>query len=120
MTNAKKIDDAVSAHTYYFIKLRVAISEGISQFKPEIIRTDNSCDFGRWLYGEFPKEAVGASLYVEIKELHAQFHREAARILELAIAGRKDEALALLEDHSEIRKCSTVLLAKLNELKDMC
>ncbi len=117
MTIAEKIDEAVSAHTYWFIQLRVAIIEGNSQFKPEIVRTDNNCDFGKWLYGDFPRETVGTALFESIRNLHAEFHVEAARILELAITGKKDEALALLESDSKIRKCSMALIGKLSELK---
>ncbi len=120
MTNVERIDEAVSAHTHWFIKLRVAIIEGSSQFKPEIVRTDTNCDFGNWLYGDFPREVAGSHLLAEIRALHSEFHKEAAHILELAIAGKKDEALSLLDDDSKIRKCSADLLNRLSILKSSC
>ena len=120
MTKIERIEEAVSAHTHWFIKLRVAIIEGSSQFKPDIVRIDTNCDFGKWLYGDFPQEVAGSSLYTEIKTLHSEFHIEAAHILELAIAGNKDEALSLLDDGSKIRKCSADLLNRLSILKSIC
>jgi hypothetical protein len=120
VSNTEKIDNAISAHTNWFIRLRVAISEGISQFKPENVRPDNNCDFGKWLYGDFPQQVKGTPLYSEIKTLHAEFHKEAAHILELALMGKKNEALALVENHSKIRKCSTDLIGKLTQLKSSC
>jgi len=117
VTNADRIEEAVSAHTHWFIKLRVAIIEGSSRFNPDAVRTDTNCDFGKWLYAEFPQEAAGSELFTEIKNLHADFHKQAAHILELAIRGRKDEALMLLEDGAKIRTCSANLIDRLSGLK---
>ncbi len=120
VSNTEKIDNAISAHTNWFIRLRVAINEGTSQFSPENVRPDNNCDFGKWLYGDFPPQVKGTPLYSEIKTLHAEFHKEAAHILELALKGKKNEALALVENSSKIRKCSTELIGKLTKLKSSC
>jgi hypothetical protein len=120
MSYTEKIDSAVSAHTNWFIKLRMAINEGQSQFSPENVRPDNNCEFGKWLYGDFPSKAKSTPLFLEIKTLHGEFHREAARILELALQGKKSEALGLLENTSKIRRCSTDLITKLTQLKSIC
>ncbi len=120
MTNAEKIDAAISAHSEWFIKLRVAINEGTSQFKPETVRTDNQCEFGKWLYGKFPAELKESESFSQIKKLHAEFHREAGSILALALAGKRQEALAGMDANSNIRKCSTALVRSLNSLKSSC
>jgi hypothetical protein len=117
MDEKTQIDDAIHAHTQWFIKLRVAIDRGSSEFNPDVVKTDNNCIFGKWLYGDFPASKKGTVLYSEIKDLHAKFHAEAARILALAIAGQKDVALAGMETDSHIRQISAALMAKLNDLK---
>ena len=117
---AEKIDAALKAHSEWFIRLRMAVEQGTSTFDPGIVATDNHCEFGKWLYGDFPQEWKGLPLFTEIKGIHKQFHIEAARILRLAIGGKKEEALASLGVGTPVRKISTDLVTKLYKLKTMC
>ena len=57
-----------------------------------MVRTDNACDFGKWLYGDIAEELKASDHYKQIVKLHADFHIEASRILSLALAGKKAEA----------------------------
>lgn len=117
MDPKQSIDAAVDAHTKWFTRLRMAIETGSSDFKPETVRPDNLCDFGKWLYHEYPSAIKNDPLYPQIKQLHAEFHRQAAEILGLAISGKKTEAQRLLEDSSKIRKTSLDLITALRTLK---
>jgi hypothetical protein len=117
MDNGEKVDAAINAHTNWLVRLRVAIENGTSEFKPEIVKTDDNCEFGKWLYGDFPESFMGKPIYQVIKELHADFHRQAAIILELALAGEKEKAIELMKLDGEFRKHSLSLIMKLNQLK---
>ena len=116
---AEKVDAALKAHAEWFVRLRIAVEQGSSAFEPGMVATDNHCELGKWLYGDFPQEWKGLPLFKDIKETHGQFHVEAARILRLAIGGKKEEALAALGVGTVIRKISTNLVGKLYKLKAM-
>jgi len=113
----RQIDAAVNAHGKWITELRIAIEEGSSVFDPEIVRTDNSCDFGKWLYDDFPKSPESLELFDDIRETHAKFHRKAAHILQLAISGRAPEALKLMDYQGEFMRLSGELILLLKGLR---
>jgi hypothetical protein len=113
----QKIDAAAAAHGQWLTRLRTAIETGTSEFKPQVVATDNACDFGKWLYGEFPAALRGTPAYEAIRTAHAKFHASAAKILQLAIDGRKGEALKLMDPQGEFMTLSGSLLLKLRALK---
>ena len=119
MDQKEKIDAAIEAHIQWYAHLRMAVTLASSGFKPEVVRTDNNCEFGKWLYGNFPTQGNLLPLYQEIKELHARFHIEAGKILELALQKKREEALTLMDFNSEFKKISTALIEKMNHVKKL-
>lgn len=111
------INKAIEAHGQWFTRLQQAIQNGTSEFKPEIVKTDNNCVFGKWLYGEFPIAMRSLPVYTIIKDLHAQFHQEAAKILDLGLKGKKEEALKLMAAGSPFKMLSGKLVLTLQSLK---
>lgn len=111
------VDNAINAHTMWLIRLRKSINQGSSEFKPETVKPDNNCEFGKWFYSELAKTHQNTPIYAEIKNLHARFHKQAAAILELALKGKKKEAEMEMEATSEFKKLSLQLIGKLNTLK---
>jgi hypothetical protein len=87
------INLAIAAHEAWKTRLLSAIQTGSSEWTPRTIKTDNQCDFGKWLYG-CPLEERSSPHYSIVKKLHAQFHLEAGRILEIALVGHRDNAIA--------------------------
>jgi Chemoreceptor zinc-binding domain len=116
---AEKIEAALKAHSEWFVRLRMAVEERSSKFDPDMVAKDNQCEFGKWLYHDFPKEWQGLPIFKEIMDIHKQFHIEAGRILRLALASKKEEALTALGVGSVIRKVSAELVGKLYKLKAM-
>ncbi len=112
-----KIDAAIAAHGQWLSRLRKAVKDGVSEFRPGEVRSDNQCPFGRWIYGGFPAELKGSPLFEEVRHVHAQVHVHAATILELALGGRKPDAERLIAPESDFVRISTSLLAKLAALK---
>ncbi len=89
------LDQAIAAHAKWKYRLMEAIDTGKSQWRVSDVRTDNSCNFGKWLT-ELPLTERLSANYKKVRTLHAEFHGLAADVLELALAGRKEEATAAM------------------------
>lgn len=108
---------AIAAHGQWKQRLRDAAATGKSEWKPEIVRTDNACDLGKWIYGEARTAMPGHPAVEEVRKLHADFHREASTILDLALKGKKAEAEAAMALGSNYSKVSTALVNALKKLQ---
>jgi hypothetical protein len=113
----EQLDAAIHAHSRWITQLRIAIEDGTSEFDPELIRADNKCDFGKWLYDDFPKEAENRAIFDEIRARHAAFHRTAAQILRFALSGRREEALKLMDLGGDFMHISSALILNLRALR---
>jgi len=91
MTDRAALTAAIAAHGAWKRRLAAAITSGTDVSTPDRVRVDNACDFGKWLYGADLATRTDPH-YAEIKDLHAQFHRAAADVLAMALAGRKTDA----------------------------
>ncbi|HTT32862.1 MAG TPA: CZB domain-containing protein [Methylomirabilota bacterium] len=97
MVNLEVIQKALAAHGSWKARLRQAIGSGKFEVGAETVKLDNQCEFGKWLYGtELSAVEKQTEHYVTVKKLHAQFHQEAAKVVELATSGQKDKAEAAI------------------------
>ena len=112
--NARPIDKAIGAHGAWKQKL-IEVTEGHhSDLKVETVRADDACEFGKWLYS-LPSSARTTEAGKRVHSLHADFHKTAADVLELALAGRKEETHAALSRGSQFALLSSKLtLAMVN------
>lgn len=118
MTNADEIEKAISVHERWKAHLDAAIHMGKMDEPVESIRQDNQCDFGKWLYGPtFTFMDAAASHYGTVKTLHAEFHKTAARVVELASGGKKAEAEKMMANGGEYAEISGRLLQAMTEWK---
>ncbi len=113
---AQQIEAAIAAHMQWLARLRTAIAQRTSEFTPAVVRFDNQCAFGRWLYQGIPGAPRGSPVFEEIRRVHAQFHEQAAAILQLAVAGRKAEAERLMSPRGEFMTISGGLILRLRAL----
>lgn len=88
---ADGISKAIPAHGAWKRRLADAIASSRSEYSVEVVRTDNQCEFGRWLYG-LPDAEQASPECAKVRDLHAKFHLEAAKTLALALAGNREEA----------------------------
>jgi hypothetical protein len=95
MNTAEALDRAIAAHAKWKYRLMEAIDTGKSQWHVGDVRTDSACEFGKWLLS-LPLSQRLSQHSKQVRALHAEFHGLAASVLELAIAGRKDEAAAAI------------------------
>jgi methyl-accepting chemotaxis protein len=91
MTKTECINHAIAAHGMWKTRLRKAIETGKSEWTVDSVQRDDVCEFGQWLHSSAPGEQMSEQWH-KVKDLHAEFHKEAARVLALALAGRQAEA----------------------------
>jgi hypothetical protein len=105
METKEQITKGIGAHGMWKQRLVDAINTGVSEWTPAIVKQDNQCEFGKWLYSCSAAEKQSPH-YEKIRELHAQFHKEAAQILDLALTGKKQDAEARIAANSDYRNLS--------------
>ena len=107
----KKIDRAIFEHSRLKFHLKNTIETAQSDFKHEEIKDHHACPLGEWL--DSPEGQILPS-YAELTEIHKNFHEEAAKILDLALQGQKNEAkLGIQPLTSKFSKLSSQLVNKL-------
>lgn len=112
----EQIDRALIAHGAWKQRLFQAIQTGKSEFNPTIVQTDNRCEFGAWLYSQ-SGEVRQSPQWNKVRQLHADFHREAARVLTLALQGRRKEAEAAVAAGSVFHQLTGQLTVALGQWK---
>jgi hypothetical protein len=118
MAYSDEIDKAIAAHGMWKQRLLEAITSGSSEFGVGQIQVDNRCDFGKWFYG-LPPALRETDQDQKIQKLHAAFHREAARVLDLALKGRKDEAMQALSPGNPYARLTGQLTIALTQWKQI-
>ena len=96
MVTKELIEEALESHVQWKKRLKSAIVSGKSEFNIGTISKDNVCQFGQWLY-TVSQEEMKTEEFKKVQELHAEFHKVAGDILSLALAGKKEDAIAQLE-----------------------
>ena len=107
---------AIEAHIKWKSRLESYI-QGTSKedLKVEVVCRDDQCPLGKWIYSTGGERFGTVDTFGEMKGQHALFHQCAGRILESAQAGKKEEAMRLLQYGDYVRASEQVkrLLAKL-------
>jgi len=88
-------------------RLKTAIATRKSDVPVAKVCQDNQCEFGKWLYALDGRKRT--SRWQCVKAHHADFHKEASAVLQLALEGRKDEATARLSESSKFAVISSQL-----------
>lgn len=115
MAHKDEITKAIAAHGMWKTRLTQAIESGKMDTPVDTVRMDDQCAFGKWLYGvSLDLQGTTSAQYEEVKKLHAQFHRVAAQVVELALSGKKHEALQLMSLDGEFTKISSKLTAAMS------
>ncbi len=97
MLDTQEIDKAVGAHGMWKARLKAGVATGKMDTPAATIRVDNECAFGKWLLGQtLTASDKGTADYKTVKDLHAQFHKVAGQVAELATSGKKEAAETLL------------------------
>lgn len=110
MASIEELDKAIGAHGSWKTRLKTAIETGKIEVSIDTIKVDNQCAFGKWFYGSTlnPQDKTSTH-YKTVKELHAEFHKIAAKVAELAINGKKSDAEKMMAVGGEYSKISSKL-----------
>lgn len=110
MSIRAQIKNAVGNHGKWKNELKKAIETGKIDVQISSIQADDQCSFGKWLHGPVITEQEKKSAYYdEVRQLHAAFHKAAAKCAQLALAGKKDGARRMLEPTGEFTVASAAL-----------
>ena len=94
--NANVVSDimasALEAHRAWRTRLQQAIDTGTSTTPVEVAGKDDRCALGKWLHGPDPFRDREPGVWQTLHDLHEQFHRNTAKILELATSGQTKQA----------------------------
>ena len=111
-----KIDKAIVAHGRWKVNIRDAIKTGSSTFNLENVGLDNLCDFGKMLYSLTPAEKATTD-FEKLRTMHAEFHRETAKIMKSAVSGNKASAEKAIEVGTTYNNLSSELINLLSNWK---
>ena len=107
MSFKDEITKGIGAHGLWKARLHAAIDSGKVDDNIADVHRDNVCSFGQWLYGaSIPAEVRGSSNYAQVRNLHADFHQCAGKVLMLTKNGKKNEAEAMMGTSGEFTRIS--------------
>jgi hypothetical protein len=114
MVDADKITKFVAAHAKWKHHLKMAIDTAQSDETADEVAHDDRCEFGQWLLS-LPKGDQSTAQWQKVRALHAEFHKAAANVLAMALAGKKEEAAAEMAFGGNFAKVSANLTVAMTE-----
>jgi hypothetical protein len=132
-TMIQHIEKARKAHLTQLQKVQFLVKGIPLDVEPTSV-SKYKCVFGSWLYADesFIKKALGASLFTEVEELHAQWHEEYQKIYQIyyvdsggilsKLLGRQGKVSTLEQDKAqtyltEIEQTTEALIRKIDVMK---
>lgn len=112
----QEITKYIGQHSAWKARLREAIDKGSHSWNVPDVRRDDQCEFGKWLRS-LPSSARSNEHCQNVENLHADFHREAARVLELVDTGKKDQADEAMDLKGSFTAASTKLTQEMMQWK---
>lgn len=107
--------DAISAHVNWKLRIHALLTGKLPEkLDPSLITRDNVCELGKWLNSD-GKQEIPSALHAELLAVHADFHREAARIVGGFYAGHKI-GLEAIEMDSAFGKMTTKIVGILSKI----
>ncbi len=110
----EQVEDAIDMHHTWLFRLKQAVETGRSEYSVANVARDDLCSIGEWLYETMAPELRASPFFAITRERHAVFHRSAARLLSLALAGDPN-VTASLERGGDFQMVSALLLDALED-----
>jgi len=92
----EQIQMAIGVHEKWKDRLEQTIASGESNLTVEKVRCDNKCALGMWLYSGGMADANHDPAFIQVRQLHQEFHVTSSRVLGLALAKQRGPAQKLL------------------------
>lgn len=109
-------DAAIQAHVEWKTKIRAYIMKRDGTVNSSIVRQDNQCALGKWIYGEGSRYS-NLTEYATLKAVHAGFHHVTAQVIEMVNAGKVQQAIEMLKSGSEFMKLSSQCVTLIMQLR---
>jgi len=103
---SKQIKDGLISHRKWKDRAKAAIETGKSEYTVDFVRRDDTGELGKWLYQTISPEDKASPHYLPVKEIHAKFHIELAKVFDLALKGQKEKATRALGLGSDFARVS--------------
>lgn len=114
--NPMNIDDAISAHSSWKMKLSAYLSHPDRSLKAATVGASNGCELGKWLNGEGHKYSKLPE-FAKLVADHARFHKAAAGVVEKADTGQRVTEEIALGSKSEFASASAAVVKSLMAMK---
>ncbi|MBP1771474.1 MAG: uncharacterized protein H6P99_637 [Holophagaceae bacterium] len=109
-----EIEKAIGTHALWKGRFKAALEARRPMAFREAIAADDQCDFGIWLRGpDLSAEERASEIVRAIEGLHAEFHRAAAQVVDLAEAHREFEVGLSVSPGGAFHEASAALLEAL-------
>lgn len=108
-----EIRHAVESHAEWKARISRVIQSGEADMKVEDVCQDQRCRLGHWLYS-LDEPAKATFRWRCVRDVHADFHREAAKALKVALAGDRKAARAAISHTSAFGLVSARLISELS------
>lgn len=118
MSNKQALVMAVGTHGLWKTRLREAVSTGKLDVSVSEVSAEGKCAFGKWLLDPATSQDLVSSHGQTVRRLHAEFHKIAGNIAQLAISGKKREADNLLVENGEFANASARLTRAMMAWRD--
>jgi hypothetical protein len=106
---------AILAHANWKLRIHSLLSgRSIEKLDPAIVARSNECDLGRWLLSDV-RNVIPRAQHAELLTVHADFHREAARIVREAYGGQ-DLGRKAMEQDTAFGKLTTRIVGILSKI----
>lgn len=112
-------NSAIQAHIDWKMKLTNYIAKPDGTLDSKVVCKDNNCALGKWIHGAGSEHRdSNPTVFDSLKSSHAEFHRTAGEVVELANAGRKKEALVLVSPTGQYGAVSKRTVGLIEKLRD--
>ncbi len=113
-------NSAIQAHIDWKMKLTNYIGKPDGTLDSKVVCKDNNCALGKWIHGAGANYRKSHQLIFDsLKSSHAEFHRTAGEVVELANSGRKKEALILVAPTGRYGTASKKTVGIIEQLRDL-
>jgi len=111
------LTEAINVHAQWRLRLvRFLDTKGASEaLDPTVVATDTACDLGKWIHGE-GRTVGGQPEFQNLQRLHAEFHKSAAKVVDLARKGEFDQGFRAVDADSPFQKASLDVITALKRL----
>lgn len=109
-------DDAIKAHSSWKLKLGEYLRKPDGSLKADQIKVDNTCELGKWIYGEGLKYKDLPEYQSLVKD-HAKFHKAAADVVIKADSGKDVKEDTALGAKSDFSNASTAVVTAIMSMR---